>query len=109
MTTRSSLRLARIASLIPFVLAAGSAFAADADADWQRFGRDIDANIFIVGHPASPRWRVVHANDEHPAVVVARQAREARIDPNTFIVQPPAGVTWREHGDDTAQAVASGR
>ncbi len=33
-----------------------------------------------------------HTLGEHPAVLVQRQA--AAIDPNTFIVQPPASVTW---------------
>ena len=50
------------------------------------------ASPVIVGHPASPRWKLVHANAEHPAVIVA--ARKAEIDPNVFIVQPPASVQW---------------
>jgi hypothetical protein len=33
-----------------------------------------------------------HANGEHPAVLVARQVKS--LDPNTFLVQPPASVTW---------------
>jgi hypothetical protein len=33
-----------------------------------------------------------HANAEHPAVLVAHQAKT--LDPNTFLVQPPAAVTW---------------
>jgi hypothetical protein len=33
-----------------------------------------------------------HANAEHPAVQVARQRQT--VDPNTFLVQPPASVTW---------------
>lgn len=35
-----------------------------------------------------------HANGEHPAVLVARQAAGRGIDSNTFLVQPPASVTW---------------
>ena len=31
---------------------------------------------------------------EHPAVLVARLASTRGIDSNTFIVQPPASVTW---------------
>ena len=55
----------------------------------------IDPNTFILGHPASPRWQVVHANQAHPAVRVALAARGAAVvDANTFIVQPPASVTW---------------
>lgn len=53
----------------------------------------IDASTFIVGHPASPRWKAApSANGQHPAVLVARQA--AHIDSNTFLVQPPASTTW---------------
>jgi hypothetical protein len=33
-----------------------------------------------------------HTNGEHPALLVARQVKT--IDPNTFLVQPPASVTW---------------
>lgn len=62
----------------------------------------IDPNTFTVGHPASPRWRVVHANAEHPAVLQARHAEHAAIDPNTFIVQPPASVTWLASGETPA-------
>lgn len=54
-----------------------------------------DASPALVGHPASPRWRPAHANAEHPAVAQARLARAgAAIDPNTFLVQPPASVHW---------------
>lgn len=53
----------------------------------------IDASTFIVGHPASPRWKAApSANGQHPAVLVSRQA--AHIDSNTFLVQPPASTTW---------------
>jgi hypothetical protein len=92
---------ARLALAIAFAPAAGGALAASPDEDWARFGRDVDPNTFLVGHPASPRWVVQHANHEHPAVVIARQAAEGRmpVDPNTFIVQPPAAVTWLERSD----------
>lgn len=36
----------------------------------------------------------MQANAEHPAVVQARNAGHTLIDPNTFIVQPPASVHW---------------
>ena len=92
---------ARLVLAIAFVPAAGGALAGAPDEDWARFGRDVDANTFLVGHPASPRWKATHANQEHPAVVVARQAAEGRtpVDANTFIVQPPAAVTWLERSD----------
>ena len=106
MATRS------LTSIRPFALAllaaaGGSAFAAGAD-DWSRFGRDVDPDTFVVGHPASPRWQATHANHEHPAVVAARQAKDAGIDPNTFLVQPPAQVSWRaQAGDEGARSVAA--
>lgn len=55
----------------------------------------LNASTFIVGHPASPRWISGHANHEHPAVVINRGAASRPIDPNTFIVQPPAHVEWK--------------
>lgn len=48
--------------------------------------------VVLVGHPASPRWQIVHANGQHPAVLQAGHA--ATIDPNVFIVQPPASTHW---------------
>lgn len=69
----------------------------------------IDPNTFILGHPASPRWKVVHSNGEHPAVLVARRAQQSSIDPNQFIVQPPASVRWLARGDSevtTAEATS---
>ena len=56
----------------------------------------VDANTFTVGHPASPRNRVLHANGEHPAVLVAAHAAQHASGPdsNTFLVQPPASVRW---------------
>lgn len=84
-------------TLVALLLAAGAAspaFAADhAPAVMSRPQAGIDASTFIVGHPASPRWKAApSANGHHPAVLVARQA--AHIDANTFLVQPPASTTW---------------
>ena len=92
---------ARFAVAAALLAVTGAVFAGTPDEDWARFGRDIDPNTFVVGHPASPRWVVQHANGEHPAVIVARRAAEgaAAIDPNTFIVQPPAQVTWLATSD----------
>lgn len=50
------------------------------------------ASPVSIGHPASPHWKVVHANAEHPAVIV--YARVQAVDPNLFIVQPPTSVHW---------------
>lgn len=68
-------------------------------------GTGIDANTFIVGHPASPRWVVPHANAEHPAVLQSRAVRPL-IDVNTFIVQPPAAVHWLPQASPTALQLA---
>jgi len=56
----------------------------------------VDPSTFIVGHPASPSWQVRHANAEHPAVAIRREASRTAIDPNTFTVQPPAHVRWTQ-------------
>jgi hypothetical protein len=54
----------------------------------------LDSNHFIVGHPASPRWKRAQANAEHPAVVQKARAITGAIDSNAFRVQPPASVRW---------------
>jgi hypothetical protein len=61
----------------------------------------------LIGHPASPRWKQVHANGEHPAVIVA--ARPVTIDPNLFIVQPPASVQWTVAPASETQVAATAR
>ena len=99
---------ARLVLALSFAPVAGAALAGTPDDDWARFGRDVDPNTFVVGHPASPRWVVQHANHEHPAVVAARAAREghAALDANTYLVQPPASVTWLAHGAEEDMKVA---
>lgn len=69
----------------------------------------IDANTFIVGHPASPRWKIVHANGEHPAVLQTRHAaaHASEIDPNTYLVQPPAAVQWLASGEVAAPTLVA--
>ena len=52
----------------------------------------VNPSTFIVGHPASPTVRGGHANFQHPAVLVA--ARAVQLDPNIYLVQPPAAVSW---------------
>lgn len=92
--------------LLGLALAAGATLAAPtawaAEPSATIVGTGIDANTFIPGHPASPRWKLVHANAEHPAVLQARRAHEAAIDANTFLVQPPASTTWLAQGDGDA-------
>ncbi len=70
----------------------------------------VDANTFIVGHPASPRNRVLHTNGEHPAVLAAAHAAQhvAGPDSNTFLVQPPASVRWTMGPAVDAPPVAAG-
>lgn len=46
----------------------------------------IDPATIVVGHPARPRWKVAHANRDHPAVVVHRGWAERKLDANTFLV-----------------------
>lgn len=68
-----------------------------------------EAAPLIVGHPASPRWATVHANGEHPAVRVHARTATA-LDPNTFIVQPPATARWTlPQADDLSVATTTPR
>src|SRR5438876_9187563 len=43
---------------------------------------------------------------EHPAVVVARTWNNRGIDPNTFIVAPPASTQWVSEAPTTADNLA---
>lgn len=73
-------------------------------------GTGIDPSTFIPGHPASPRWQLVHANAEHPAVLQARRGQGPELDANTFIVQPPASTTWlASGGEETVLKLAQAR
>lgn len=55
----------------------------------------IEASTFIPGHPAGGHaGHAAHANFDHPGVVMYRAAQTGHIDPNTFIVQPPAATAW---------------
>ena len=53
--------------------------------------------------PAAPAASK-HANGEHPAVLAARQQQGA-IDPNRFIVAPPASTRWTSGPAVNAPAV----
>ena len=84
---------------------AGTAFAAQAQDVGQhpavfapRQLPAINPSTFIVGHPASPSWRIEHANPDHPAVVVRRGWEIREVDPNTFLVQPPSHARWNGPG-----------
>ena len=74
-------------------------------------GRDIDANTFLVGHPASPTWTRPHTHAEHPAVQVANRLKQqaGTIDANTFTVQPPASVRWLASSEPSSLTVAAAR
>jgi hypothetical protein len=43
---------------------------------------------------AAGQAQAVHANGEHPAVLIALQYREGAVDANRFIVAPPASTRW---------------
>ncbi len=73
----------------------------------QKAQAGIDANTFIVGHPARLALRNDHANREHPAVALARQSKPS-VDANSFIVQPPASVTWAVGQTATPEVRVSG-
>lgn len=45
-----------------------------------------------------------HANGEHPAVLVARQAQT--VNPNTYLVQPPVAVNWTVQAEPKVVASA---
>lgn len=72
-------------------------------------GRDIDANRFIVGHPASPTWTRPHSLGEHPAVLIAARAKHpgTTIDANSFTVLPPASVRWLASGEPDTVKLAN--
>lgn len=101
---RSSVHLHRSAAVCS-VLLASLALPAAAQAAEPRSG--IDPNTFIVGHPASPTWKRVRANGEHPAVLVAGRSKAAQVDPNRFIVQPPAHAEWTVESPATLLAQKS--
>ncbi|MBK7613810.1 MAG: hypothetical protein KA375_01575 [Vitreoscilla sp.] len=44
-----------------------------------------------------------HANAEHPAVLVAHQAKV--LNTNTYLVQPPAAVTWTVQSEPKLVAI----
>lgn len=56
--------------------------------------RGIDPQEFIVSHPARLALRAGHANGEHPALAVQRQAADVEIDVNSYLVQPPSATRW---------------
>lgn len=71
-----------------------------------RVAAGIDPNTFRVGHPAGPSFVRGHANHEHPAVAAKRDAPGLPVDPNQFIVQPPAAVHWELAAEPTARLAA---
>ncbi len=66
------------------------------------------ASPTLIGHPASPTWVIVHSNEEHPAVRQMRLRAHPDIDPNTFIVQPPASVHWTLHSAEEVSLAKAG-
>lgn len=69
----------------------------------------VTSRVYLIGHPASPTTRGNPLNHrDHPAVAIARRARDGAdlVDPNTFLVQPPASTQWTMGPDVAAPAVA---
>ena len=59
-------------------------------------------------HAAEPPAPRQHTTGDHPAVVVARLAKQTTVDTNLFRVQPPAAVTWTlQSAGEPAPVVAS--
>jgi hypothetical protein len=58
--------------------------------------------VTSLAHPA-----IADSLGEHPAVLVARTWSSRGIDPNTFIVQHPAGHVWL-NASPTAKDTAAG-
>ena len=56
----------------------------------------IEADRFIVGHPAGGWSMGGHANHPHPALATSRQA--PHVDTDHFLVQPPATTRWNSKG-----------
>lgn len=57
----------------------------------------IDANTFIVAHPAGPSFQAARVLEDHPAVQARAVARG--IDSDRFLVQPPASTRWTTSPD----------
>lgn len=65
-----------------------------ADVSALKLKRSLDPQTFIVAHPARLALSNGHANGEHPALAMQRQALTPRIDVNTYLVQPPSATVW---------------
>jgi hypothetical protein len=86
----------RIAALAAMATAAGTALAQDTQEHRlgqhpavlvQRQAAHIDPNTFIVGHPAGLAWVATPSiTYDHPAVIVARMARQEREAAQTALV-----------------------
>ena len=69
----------------------------------------VNPSTFVVGHPASPKAVAGHANYEHPAVTVSREAPGRHLDTNAYLVQPPATVEWTVPGAAVGGPIAATR
>ena len=103
MRTRTALLATLIAAPAFATLAQGVGHEARVPTPHQSAG--VDPSTFLVGHPASPTWQLRHANPDHPAIAMRREA--SRLDPNTFIVQPPAHVEWTNPGAASTHAAVA--
>lgn len=70
----------------------------------------IDTNRFIVAHPAGLMVIATPTPTfEHPAVIVARRAKETEADQQAvqlarYMAQPPVASAWLRHGETTIAA-----
>jgi hypothetical protein len=51
-------------------------------------------SLFAAVSQAADAVPTVRTTFDHPAVAVARMNQTAHVDSNTFLVQPPASVSW---------------
>ena len=101
-STRTPIAAALVVAAALSTLAAPAAAATDfghhpAATEARAADAEIDPSTCMPGHPArgaAGQAAHVHANFEHPAIATYRAGQQPRIDPNTFIVQPPATTRW---------------
>lgn len=65
------------------------------------------AAIFAIATASQAADTAPRTTFDHPAVAVARLSQAAPVDANTFLVQPPASVTWTVQPDAKVLASAA--
>ena len=54
-----------------------------------------EQRVAAAGIVAPAGAATAHANFDHPAIAARRVRAGQAVDPNTYLVQPPAHVEWR--------------